>query len=96
MVEPNGPSTALDQMIKKFFTHGMWPWMWFGGEFDPIHEGTMAHEYTSDEAREEITRRYNEHYNKPITPWVNPDKFDPLNPPEGWAFDPYYFIWIRK
>ena len=96
MVELNGTSTTLDQMIKKFFTHWAWPWMWFGGEYDPVYEGPMAHEYTDPEAREEITRRYKEHYNKPITPWVNPDKFDPLNPPEGWTFDPYYFIWYRK
>ena len=74
-----------------------WFWKWVdSGKFDPIREGPMAHEYTDPEAREEITRRYNEYYNKPITPWVNPDKFDPLNPPEGWAFDPYYFIWYRK
>ena len=96
MVELNGSSTALDQMIKKFFTHGLWPWMWFGGEYETITEGRMAHEYTSDRDREEITRRYTEWFSNPITPYVNPERFDPLNPPEGWAFDPYYFVWIRK
>jgi len=25
-------------MIKKFFTHWAWPWMWFNGPFDPVIE----------------------------------------------------------
>ena len=45
-------------MIKKFFTHWAWPWMWFSGPFDPVIEGRLAHEYVDLEAREEITRRY--------------------------------------
>jgi len=94
MVKPNGTSTALDKMIKKFFTHWAWPWMWFSGPFDPVIEGRLAHEYVDPEAREEITRRYIEYYHNPATPLVNPERFDPLNPPDGWAFDPYYFMWI--
>ena len=84
------------KIIKNFFNCVLWPWNWFNGEFDPITEGHMAHEYVDIKEREEITHRYNEYYHNPATPLVNPERFDPLNPPKGWAWDPYYHIWLMR
>jgi len=92
LVKRNGTGTTFN-MIKKFFSHWIWPWTWFPG-FSLIDEGSrMAHEYTDEKSREEISRIYKEYYEEATSPLVNPLKFDPLNPPKGWAFDPYYCIW---
>ncbi len=60
---------------------------------DPIYEGPMAHEYTDPRALSYIEQRYREiHAPNPAT---NPGLYNPLTPPEGWAWDPYYECWIR-
>ncbi len=83
-----GPSTALDKMIRllKLFN-------W--STFDPIPEGPMAHEITDESIKTLIVENYNKRYRPEITPYTHPENFDPLNPPSGWAYDPYYECWIE-
>lgn len=44
---------------------------------------------------EEIVQEYDRLYRAPakITPWTNPELFDPLNPPPGWEYDAWHAIW---
>ena len=63
--------------------------------FDSIPEGVMAHEITNETVRQEIKETYERKYRPPITPHTHPEKYDPFNPPKGWAYDPYYEIWIE-
>lgn len=69
----------------------------FFGEttFDSLIEGVYAHQYTDANVRKQIQDRYLKKFNPEITPFNNPEKFDPLNPPKGWAYDPYYETWIK-
>lgn len=69
----------------------------FVGEpfFDKLIEGKYAHEYKDTITRDEITVTYNKRYKPKPDPLSHPERFDPLNPPAGWAYDPYYEIWIR-
>lgn len=64
-------------------------------EFDSIPEGIMAHEIKDEKLRLEISTNYNKIYRAPITPFTHPENYDPLNPPKGWAYDPYYECWIH-
>ena len=64
--------------------------------FETIPEGVMAHEITTESIRAEILENYNKRYKPEMTPWSNPEKYDPFNPPKGWAYDPYYEIWIKN
>jgi hypothetical protein len=65
-------------------------------EFDPIQEGVMAHEIKDEKLRLEIADNYNKLYRPAMTPFTHPEKYDPLNPPKGWAYDPYYECWIQR
>lgn len=58
-----------------------------------IFEGLMAHEIKNEETRKKILKEYREKYKE--TPFKNPEKYNPLSPPEGWAYDPYYECWIK-
>ena len=64
-------------------------------EKDSLIEGVYAHEYTDTKIRNEIYEAYKERFFPEITPLTNPEKFDPLNPPPGWAYDPYYECWFK-
>ena len=64
-------------------------------EHDSFIEGLNAHEYTDEKLRNKIKEDYDKKYSKKITPITEPSKFDPLNPPDGWAYDPFYEIWIE-
>ena len=88
MVKFNGTITALDQMknIFKFFS---------SVKFDRYIDGVYAHDYKDDGIRQEIFDTYNKKYRPEPTPLTHPERFNPLNPPEGWAYDPYYEIWIE-
>lgn len=63
---------------------------------DAIKEGPMAHEYRDNITRSLITENYNKRYKPPMTPWSHPEMYDPLNPPSGWSYDPYYEVWIKN
>ena len=69
----------------------------FHGEpiFDSLVENRYAHEYTDSRTRDQIISEYNKRYRPLPNPISHPEKFDPLNPPIGWAYDPYYEIWIE-
>jgi hypothetical protein len=75
-----------------------WFWKWIDSrEYDPIIEGPMAHTYSDVLIRTRIMERYKTVYPLPVnTPLTHPWLFDPLDPPEGWAWDPFYEIWIKK
>lgn len=63
--------------------------------FDKYVEGMYAHEYADEQLRKEIAKNYFEKFNPLPTPYTHPEKYDPLNPPTGWAYDPYYECWIQ-
>lgn len=44
---------------------------------------------------EEIMAEYNARYRPEITPYTNPELFDPLNPPHGWEYDAWHACWCR-
>ena len=77
----------LVKALKKFF--GEFP------EGDGIVEGPMAHTYQDSVVRERITKKYLECHTKISNPLTDPLNYDPLNPPPGWAWDPYYEVWVR-
>lgn len=62
-----------------------------------IVEGPWADSYTDPVLRQQIAQEYQERYCKePInTPHSHPELFDPLAPPEGWHYDPYYECWVQ-
>lgn len=64
--------------------------------FDPYHEGKYAHEYKDNVLREKISNEYKQRYMPDPTPITHPELYDPLNPPKGWAYDPYYECWIHN
>lgn len=63
--------------------------------FDNLIEGMYAHEYSNEEIKQDIKNQYRDRYSIKVTPLTNPERYDPLNPPTGWAYDPYYEIWIE-
>lgn len=67
----------------------------FNFNYDAIIEGPMAHDYKDQMVRHEIKQSYNIRYRAAATPLTHPENYDPLNPPRGWAYDPYYEIWIK-
>lgn len=81
-----GTGKALIMKLPKLF-------IW--NEFDPIPEGIMAHQIKDESVRKDIAERYKKKYNPPANPCTHPEQYDPLNPPQGWAYDPYYECWIN-
>ena len=65
--------------------------------YEYLIEGVYAHQYPEAEAelRDQIIKSYNKKYKPKPTPLSHPERFDPLNPPSGWAYDPYYEMWIE-
>jgi hypothetical protein len=89
LVEFDGSSTAFDKMKK------ILDFLFGGISFDYYVEGKYAHEYSEDAIRKEIKENYNKKYNPTPDPFSHPENYDPLNPPTGWAYDPYYEFWIK-
>ncbi len=70
--------------------------IFFGdSKFDSLIEGVYAHQYTDTLVRDEISTNYAKRYNPEPDPISHPENFDPLNPPKGWAYDPFYEIWVK-
>lgn len=69
----------------------------FFGEtaLDSLIEGVYAHNYTDPAIQQQIRDRYIKTHTPEVTPITDPLKFDPLNPPQGWVYDPYYEFWIK-
>lgn len=61
-----------------------------------LYEGVMAHEYSNLSVQLEIQTQYKTRYLKKLDPNQNPVAFDPINPPNGWVYDPYYELWIER
>ena len=69
----------------------------FNTPIDPLIEGQFADTYTDPEIREGIAEAYRNRWypDRQIqTPASNPELYDPLSPPEGWRYDPYYECWV--
>jgi hypothetical protein len=63
---------------------------------EKMPEGVMAHKLTDEVLRKQVQEEYNKRYKFDIvTPYTNPEQFDPFNPPKGWAYDPYYECWLE-
>ena len=61
---------------------------------DILYEGLTAEQYTDPAIRTKIAQDYEARWRPATTPVSNPELFDPLNPPQGWRYDPYYECWI--
>lgn len=63
---------------------------------DRLIEGLYADQYNDPDDRMRISKTYKQRFTVPQeTPDTHPWKYDPLNPPPGWKYDPYYEIWIN-
>lgn len=60
---------------------------------DILYEGLTAEQYIDAGIRAQIASDYNRRWRPATTPASNPELFDPLNPPQGWRYDPYYECW---
>jgi hypothetical protein len=77
----------MTEFLKKLF---------FGDDnYDRLVEGMYAHNYTDESVRQQIAQDYKKKFTPVVTPFTNPEQYDPLNPPEGWMYDPYYELWIK-
>jgi len=60
---------------------------------DLLIEGLYADDYDNSRIKDIILNSYQERYKQ--TPSTHPEKFNPLDPPIGWKYDPYYECWIK-
>jgi len=60
-----------------------------------LSENWSAEQYQDPERRQYILQRYQEIHRRLPTPLTEPLLFDPLNPPQGWRWDPYYELWYQ-
>ena len=78
----------LKKIVEFVFPPGRTDW-------DTLVEGVYADQYTDPQVRDQIAVRYRDRWTQPRpTPATAPWLFDPLAPPRGWCYDPYYEIWI--
>jgi hypothetical protein len=64
---------------------------------DYLVEGMWADDYTASPTRIKIAQDYRKKFPVPVeTPVTHPWKYDPLNPPDNWKYDPYYELWYTK
>jgi hypothetical protein len=68
----------------------------FTPQLDYLTDGLYATDYTNHVTRQKIATAYKQKFQIPIEdPTTHPWKYDPLNPPDGWKYDPYYELWIK-
>jgi hypothetical protein len=72
----------------------IWDYFSHTPEFDLV-EGMYADEYTDAATRLRISRSYYNKYNPVETPQTHPHLYDPLAPPIGWRYDPYFEVWLK-
>ena len=60
-----------------------------------LEELLWADQYTDAGLRKKILTEYQLRHNPPITPLTHPSNYNPLQPPEGWKYDPYYEVWVK-
>jgi hypothetical protein len=68
---------------------------WFNQTRDLV-EGVYADQYTDSQVRQQIAQSYTQRHCRAETPATHPWLFDPLTPPQGWRYDPYYELWIQS
>jgi hypothetical protein len=61
---------------------------------DPLIEGWYADQYSDHVTKDYISREYQSRHQYQETPLTHPWLFDPLAPPQGWRYDPYYECWL--
>lgn len=61
---------------------------------DMLYEGLTAEQYTDPAMRAKICQDYALRWRPKPTPATHPQLFDPMTPPQGWRYDPYYECWI--
>lgn len=54
-----------------------------------------ADEYTAPEYLKYIREQYRLKHAPVKTPLTHPQDYDPINPPHGWRYDPYYECWVN-
>jgi hypothetical protein len=60
-------------------------------------EQGYADQYREPQTRQKILEAYQRRWREPsITPDTHPWLFNPLDPPAGWRYDPYYEMWIQQ
>ncbi len=64
-------------------------------DWNSLIEGVWADQYQDPEVKQQIRERYQQRWCPEPTPQTHPQQFDPLQPPQGWRYDPYYEIWIE-
>jgi hypothetical protein len=62
---------------------------------DRLTEGVYADQYKGADIRQRIAQRYIDRHTPEVTPLTDPLSYDPLTPPPGWRYDPYYERWIE-
>ena len=67
-----------------------------GSNHDPLIEGWYADQYQDRGIRDRIQTEYQQLWCSEPTPATKPELFDPLAPPSGWRYDPYYEIWTQQ
>ena len=60
-----------------------------------LDELTWADEYQDPLTRAAITEAYNRRFKPQPTPLTHPHLYDPLSPPMGYRYDPYYECWVK-
>lgn len=70
-------------------------WFDHGSDREHIVEGLLAHQYSDQSVRQQIADRYKVIFKPTPTPITHPEQFDPLQPPQGWAWDPFYECWLE-
>lgn len=60
-----------------------------------LTEGMYADDYRCPVIREQIQAAYKQSVTKKVSPLTAPEIYDPLDPPQGWRYDPYYELWIE-
>ena len=92
MVKHDGNCTEHNMIryFKKYFNSLFVP-------FEPYHliEGKYADSYTDPKTMELIAIRYKERWIPDPNPLSHPESYDPLDPPKGWRYDPFYETWIK-
>ncbi len=63
---------------------------------DPLVEGWYADQYRDAQIRDRILAEYTARHTPQHTPWTHPQDYNPLTPPAGWRYDPYYEVWIKE
>lgn len=63
--------------------------------YNPLVEGVAAHHYKDEAVRQQIKEQYIKTHRLEVTPVTDPLKFDPLDPPKGWSYDPCYEVWVK-